>query len=315
MSATTRLDRSIAVIRGFNRFYTQRIGVLSEGLLDSPYPLTEVRVLYEIANREEVLATELVAALGLDPGYLSRILRRFAQRGWLNKKHSESDARKAYLSLTAKGRRMFAGLDRRSRSQLRALLAPLSPSDQQRLLGSLEQAQTLLQESKEPRTREIVLRTHRPGDIGWIIHRHGVIYAQEYGWDATFEGLVAEIAGEFIRKFDPARERCWIAEHEGTPVGCVMLVTDSELVARLRLLLVEPAARGMGVGRALVSACIGFAADCGYRSVTLWTQSTLKAARSIYESAGFRLVTSEPHHSFGVDLVGETWELSLPPAA
>lgn len=311
MKASAELDRSVSVIRGFNRFYTQRIGVLNDGLLDSPYPLTEVRVLYELANRARVLATDLVTDLGVDPGYLSRILGRFSQRGWLKKERSASDARKAHLSLTAKGRRTFASLDGRSRDQMRALLAPMNPPDQQRLLASLEQVQTLLQESKQARTHEIVLRTHRPGDVGWIVHRHGLLYAREYGWNEQFEGLVAQIAAEFIRRFDPACERCWIAEHGGVPVGCVMLVKDSEQVARLRLLLVEPTARGMGVGRALVNACVGFAVDCGYKSLTLWTQSTLTAARRIYESAGFRLVKSEPHHSFGVDLIGETWELTL----
>jgi DNA-binding MarR family transcriptional regulator/N-acetylglutamate synthase-like GNAT family acetyltransferase len=311
MKPPAEIERGIAVIRGFNRFYTQRIGVLHEGLLDTPYPLTEMRVLYEIANRDGVMATELVAALGVDPGYLSRILSRFSHRGWLKKERPASDARKVRLSLTAKGRRVFAGVDHRSRDQVQMLLAPLSAPDRQRLLTGLEQVQALLQPPREPRRAAVALRTHRSGDMGWIVQRHGVLYTQEYGWNDQFEGLVAEIVGQFLGKFDAARERCWIAELDGHPVGCVMLVRDSDDLARLRLLLVEPAARGLGVGRALVDACVSFARECGYSKMTLWTQSMLTAARRIYESSGFRLVSSKPHHSFGADLVGENWELDL----
>lgn len=303
-------QQRISTVREFNRFYTQRIGVLREGWLDAEYPLTEVRVLYEIANRENALANDLVRDLGLDAGYLSRILARFQQRGWIKRERSTADARKSHLRLTAKGRKVFASLDSRAREEIGALLAPLPVEQQERLQSHLQNAQTLLSAAPQTSTA-VTLREHRPGDIGWIIQRHGVLYAQHYGWTIEFEGLVAGICAKFIENFDAARERCWIAENHGVPVGCIMLVRHSSAVAKLRLLLVEPGQRGSGVGSMLVTECLNFARAAGYRSVTLWTQSILSAARRIYEAAGFKLVKSEPHTSFGAKLVGETWELTL----
>jgi DNA-binding MarR family transcriptional regulator/GNAT superfamily N-acetyltransferase len=300
----------ISTVREFNRFYTQKIGVLGEGLLDTGYSLTEVRVLYEIANRKAALATDLARDLGLDAGYLSRILARFQQRAWIKRERSPQDARKSHLRLTPKGRKLFTSLDRRSRDEVRGLLTPLPAQEQQRLQTHLQGVQALL--SGSPATSsQVSLREHRPGDIGWIIQRHGTLYTQQYGWTMEFEGLVAGICAKFIESFDPQRERCWIAESDGVPVGCIMLVRHSSTVAKLRLLLVEPGARGKGVGAKLVAECLNFARAAGYRTVTLWTQSLLTAARRLYETAGFRLVKSEPHTSFGAKLIGETWEVSL----
>lgn len=300
----------VETVREFNRFYTQKIGVLGGGLLGSDYSLSEVRVLYEIAHRPDTVASDLVRDLGLDPGYLSRILSAFTKRGWLKRERSRSDARKSHLKLTPKGRKMFDALDRRARDQISDLLAPLQPEQQQRLHGHLQGVQALLSHAKRE-MQDVMLRGHRPGDMGWIIQRHGALYAGEYGWNEEFEALVAEICAAFIRKLDPSCERCWIAERNGTPVGCVMLVRHSRTVAKLRLLLVEPSERGTGLGRRLVAECIEYARRAGYQTMTLWTQSILTAARRIYEAAGFRLVKSEPHTSFGAKLVSETWELSL----
>ena len=311
MSGTGRAaNRHVDAVRAFNRFYTRKIGVLGRGLLDSPYSLTEVRALYEIANRRDALASDLVRELGVDAGYLSRILAAFQQRGWLKRERSPSDARKSHLELTGKGRKVFSDLDRRARNQIGELLAPLPPEHQQRLQHHLQSAQALLGDA--PRSdADVVLREQRPGDIGWITQRHGALYASEYGWNEEFEALVAEIGAKFLRNFDPARERCWIAERGGAPVGCVMLVRRSRTVAQLRLLLVEPSERGSGIGGRLVAQCVEFARQAGYRTVTLWTQSILSAARRLYEAAGFRLVESKPHTSFGAELVSETWKLSL----
>jgi DNA-binding MarR family transcriptional regulator/N-acetylglutamate synthase-like GNAT family acetyltransferase len=303
-------QQRISTVREFNRFYTQRIGVLREGLLDTEYSLTEVRVLYEIANRENALANDLVRELGLDAGYLSRILARFQQRGWIKRERSATDARKSHLRPTAKGRKVFASLDRRARDEISGLLAPLPVEQQERLQGHLQNVQTLLSATPQA-SATASLREHRPGDIGWIIQRHGVLYAQQYGWTIEFEGLVAGICAKFVANFDAARERCWIAQKNGVPVGCIMLVRHSSTVAKLRLLLVEPTERGSGVGTMLVAECLNFARAAGYRNVTLWTQSILSAARRLYEAAGFKRVKSEPHTSFGAKLVGETWELSL----
>lgn len=303
-------SQHISTVRQFNRFYTQKIGVLGEGLLDTGYSLTEVRVLYEIANGKDTLANDLVRDLGLDAGYLSRILARFQQRAWIKRERSAEDARKSYLRLTPKGRKLFASLDRRSRDEIRGLLTPLPAEHRRRLQTHLQSIQSLLSGSP-PTSSEVSLREHRPGDIGWIIQRHGALYAQQYGWTMEFEGLVAGICAKFIEKFDAQRERCWIAQSAGVPVGCIMLVRHSSTVAKLRLLLVEPSARGRGVGAKLVTECLNFARAAGYRTVTLWTQSLLTAARHLYETAGFRLVKSEPHTSFGAKLIGETWEVSL----
>jgi DNA-binding MarR family transcriptional regulator/N-acetylglutamate synthase-like GNAT family acetyltransferase len=302
--------RRIDTVRAFNRFYTQRIGVLGDGLLDSDYSLTEVRVLYEIAHREDALAIDLVRDLGLDAGYLSRILARFQTRGWLTRQRSQDDARKSLLRLTARGRKEFASLDSRAREEIGRLLAPLPVEQQAKLQGHLEHVQALLSASQQP-DAEITLREHRPGDMGWIIHKHGLLYAQEYGWNAEFEVLVAEICAKFLRSFDPGGERCWIAERDGAPVGCIMLVRRSRTVAKLRLLLVDPSQRGRGVGEKLVDECLRFAREAGYRKVVLWTQSILTGARRIYEAKGFQLVASQAHESFGAKLVAETWELAF----
>ena len=301
---------SIAAVRRFNRFYTRQIGVLRQGLLDSPFSLAEARVLYEVAHRQQPTATELGQDLQLDAGYLSRMLRSFEQRGLLRKEASSRDARQSLLSLTAEGRKAQSALETGSNAEVGAMLGVLATDEQSHLLRAMQSIESLLgprQVSREP----YLLRTHRPGDMGWIVHRHGVLYAQEYGWDETFEALVAEIAAKFIREFDARRECCWVAERDGEILGCVFLVKQSASVAQLRLLLVEPTARGLGIGRRLVDECIRFARQAGYNSITLWTNDILSAARHIYEAAGFRLVGEEKHRSFGHDLVGQTWELRL----
>jgi DNA-binding MarR family transcriptional regulator/GNAT superfamily N-acetyltransferase len=311
MNTRTKVPlQRIETIRAFNRFYTQRIGVLGGGMLDSRYTLTEVRVLYEIAHREQPLAMDLVRDLGLDPGYLSRILRTFENRGWLRRTRSSADARKSFLALTPKGKTALSSLEQRSRNEIDKLLHPLPASEQVKLQGHLQNVQALLASTSVSQP-DFVLREHRAGDMGWIIQQHGVLYAQEYGWNSKFEALVAEICATFLRDFDPARERCWIAERDGVPVGCVMLVRHSGTVAKLRLLLVEPSQRGLGLGQRLVSECIRFAREADYRTMTLWTQSILTSARRIYEEYGFKLIASEPHETFGTKLTGETWELSL----
>ena len=306
----TDIDERVDTVRRFNRFYTKQIGVLHEGLLRSPFSLTEVRVLYELAHREKPTAAELGKELGLDPGYLSRILRGFEKRGLVGKVPSKADGRQSHLTLTARGREVFAPLNARSHDEVSAMLSKLSAVEQHRLIEAMRTIEKLLGARPEPKV-PYLLRPPQPGDMGWIIHRHGVLYAQEYGWDETFEALVAKIAAKFVQKLDPKRERCWIAERDGEIVGSVFLVKKSKTVAKLRLMYVEPKARGLGIGSRLVSECVRFARQMGYRKVVLWTNSVLVAARHIYEKAGFRLVHKEPHHSFGHDLIGETWELKL----
>jgi DNA-binding MarR family transcriptional regulator/GNAT superfamily N-acetyltransferase len=303
------LEARIGAVRRFNRFYTQKIGVLGEGLLGSPFSLSEARVLYELAHRERPTAAELSRDLGLDPGYLSRILRGFEKRGFLGRTRSKADGRQAHLSLTSRGRAAFAPLDARSRDEIGAILAALSGAEQQRLVEAMHTVERLLgaPADKAP----YLLRPHQPGDMGWIVQRHAVLYAQEYGWNEQFEPLVARIAARFIERYDGRKERCWIAEKDGQIVGSVVLVKRSATVAQLRLLIVDPAARGLGIGARLVDECVRFARQAGYRKITLWTNSVLLAARRIYEAAGFRLVHRERHRSFGHDLVGETWDLSL----
>jgi DNA-binding MarR family transcriptional regulator/N-acetylglutamate synthase-like GNAT family acetyltransferase len=304
------LEARVAAVRQFNRFYTQKIGVLNEGLLRSPFSLTEARVLYELAHRRRPTAAALCRDLGLDPGYLSRILRSFAKAGLVERTRSGDDRRQRLLTLTAKGRAAFAPLDKRSRREIGDLLKGLSADGQRRLVGAMHTVEGLLgaRPDGNPAYR---LRAHQPGDMGWVVHRHGALYAQEYGWDDRFEALVADIVARFIRNFDPKTERCWIAERDGDIVGSVFLVRKSTTVAKLRLLLVEPTARGLGIGARMVDECIAFARAAGYRKIALWTNGNLHAARRLYERAGFRKVHSEPHHSFGHDLVGETWELRL----
>jgi len=315
-------ERRISDVRRFNRFYTQRIGVLQEGLLDSAYSLAEVRVLYELAHWHDETdreatplspsATRLAARLGLDGGYLSRLLRGFEEQRLIVRKPSPDDGREYIVSLTSRGRKAFAPLELRSRRQIAAMLAPLSVLERSRLAAAMTSIEQLLgPRPGKPGTTAFTLRSLRPGDIGWVTHRHGVLYAEEYGYDERFEALVAEIAGHFVQAFDIERERCWIAERGGEILGCVFLVSKSPTVAKLRLLLVEPGARGLGLGARLVDECIAFARQAGYRKMVLWTQSELLAARRIYQQRGFRRVALEPHHSFGRDLVGETWELRL----
>jgi DNA-binding MarR family transcriptional regulator/N-acetylglutamate synthase-like GNAT family acetyltransferase len=305
------VDQRVETVRRFNRFYTQQIGVLHEGLLESPFSLTEVRVLYELANRQQPTATDLSKDLGLDAGYLSRILRSFEERGLLKRTQSEADGRQSLLMLTALGRKTFAPLNARSHENVAAMLERLSSNEQSSLIEAMHTIERLLSVAPENQPLSYILRPHYPGDMGWIVHRHGVLYSQEYGWDERFEALVAQVAASFVENFDPKRERCWIAERDGEIVGSVMLVKKSKTVAKLRLLLVEPKARGLGIGKRLVEECVRFARQAGYRKITLWTQSVLGAARHIYKEVGFELVHEEPHHSFGHDLMAETWELKL----
>jgi DNA-binding MarR family transcriptional regulator/N-acetylglutamate synthase-like GNAT family acetyltransferase len=308
--AGTRTDRHVAAVRRFSRFWTRRIGALEEGYLESPFSLTEVRVLYELAHAEETSASQLREELGLNAGYLSRILRGFEERGLLDKKPSQTDGRISLLSLTARGKEAFAPLDARSQGDVGSMLAALSDAEAERLVEAMRTIEGLLGDRPEPKVHYL-LRPHQPGDMGWVVHRHGVLYAREYGWDERFEALVARIVTDFVDGYDPARERCWIAERNGAFAGSVLLVKESQSVAKLRLLLVEPEARGLGIGARLVEECIRFARGHGYEKLTLWTNDVLHAARHIYERAGFRLVHEEPHHSFGRDLVGQNWELSL----
>jgi DNA-binding MarR family transcriptional regulator/GNAT superfamily N-acetyltransferase len=312
----------IDAVRRFNRFYTRRIGVLGEGVLDSPFNLTECRVLWELAHvpaGQAVTATDLARALDLDPGYLSRLLGGMKQRGLIKSTRAKDDARHLHLALTAAGRRAFAPLDARSQADVGALLAGLDDTGQQELLDALARVQQLLDPPRGAAPAPYLLRPHRSGDMGWLISRHGALYAQEYQWDMHFEALVARIAADFIDRFDARKEACWIAEREGRNVGGVCLVQAREEdtaeavegVAQLRLLLVEPAVRGMGIGARLVDECTRFAREAGYRRIRLWTNSMLLAARTLYRRAGYQLVASEAHHSFGHDLIGETWELVL----
>ena len=307
--ADVQLD-GVEAVRRFNRFYTRQIGVLQEGLLNSPFSLTEARVVWELAQTDGASATELGEKLGLDAGYLSRILRRFQEQGLIDRTPSPTDGRQSRISLTERGRDEFAKLNDDSRAQVGAMLARLTPEDRQRLVGSMETVERILGDAPEPRVPYLI-RPPAPGDMGWVVHRHGVLYAREYGWDETFEALVAEIVAKFVQGFDPRRDRCWIAEREGEIVGSIFLVKHTDEVAKLRLLLVEPSARGLGIGHRLVAECVRFARQAGYGKITLWTNSVLHAARRIYEQAGFKLVDESPHHSFGHDLVGQTWELDL----
>jgi DNA-binding MarR family transcriptional regulator/GNAT superfamily N-acetyltransferase len=309
--APGELDRRVQMVRRFNRFYTRQIGLLQEGLLKSRFSLTEVRVLYELAHREKPTAVELCKELGLDPGYLSRILRSFEKQKLIEKTSSDTDARQVLLSLTANGRRSFQPLDTRSNEEVAGMLKKLPGDSQDRLLQAMRSIERMLCPSSRP-AAAYVLRPHQPGDMGWVVHRHGVLYWQEYEYDERFEALVAEIVAEFIQHFDVRRERCWIAERDGEILGSVFLVQSSKTVAKLRLLLVEPWARGMGIGKRLVNECVLFAKRAGYKKIVLWTQSELGAARRIYGRAGFRLTGKKPHQSWGRDnLVAETWEIKL----
>lgn len=300
---------AIAAIRRFNRFYTRKIGVLEQHLLESPFTLTEARVLFELAQRDDLTARDIGTKLGLDPGYLSRIVHAFTEKNLITRKPVPSDRRQFRLSLTAKGRLAFGRLNQESQSDVADMLKALPADDGQRLVEAMTTIERLL-DDEAPRPAP-VLRAHRPGDMGWIIQQHGALYAREYGWNISFEALCAEIAAQFLKTFDPARERCWIAEIDSRQVGSVFLVKHTDDIAKIRLLLIDPAGRGIGLGKTLVDECIAFARACGYRKITLWTQSILLAARGIYQRAGFVRVATEPHHSFGQDLIGETWEIDL----
>src|SRR5690349_709326 len=304
------LEQRVEAVRRFNRFYTRKIGVLREGAYRSPYSLTQVRALYELAHRDGPTATELGRELGLDAGYLSRILRGFERRGIVVKTRSPADGRQSHLALTPHGRKAFAPLDARSHDEIAAILAGLSGGDQGRVVGAMGTVQQLL-DDRDARPTPYVVRGPQPGDLGWVVHRHSALYAREYGYDEEFEALVAEIVARFVQRYDARRERCWIAERDGDVIGCVFLVKKSRTVAQLRLLLVEPAARGVGLGTRLVDECVRFARQVGYRKLVLWTQSELDAARRLYVAAGFHRTRTERHHSFGKSLVAEIWELRL----
>jgi DNA-binding MarR family transcriptional regulator/GNAT superfamily N-acetyltransferase len=303
-------DDQIAAVRAFNRFYTRKLGVLDQHLLQSPFSLSEARVLYELANRPDPAAKAIGIELGLDPGYLSRIMQNFDDRGLITRRPAAADRRQYQITLTARGRQVFAKLDRNSHDEVAAMLAALPGGDRLRLVKAMTAIVRLLGASGA-RPAPAILRGHRAGDMGWVVQSHGALYASEYGFDSSFEALVAEIAAKFLVSFDASRERCWIADIDGAPVGSVFLVRQSDDVAKLRLLLVDPAGRGQGLGRLLVGECIAFARACGYRKITLWTQSILVAARRIYQEAGFVPVASEPHRGFGQGLTGETWEREL----
>ena len=308
--ATSDTHRRVEAVRRFNRFDSKQIGLLHEKLLRSPFSLTEARVIYELAHHEKTTATELGSELGLDAGYLSRILRDFKKRGLIDKRPSETDGRQSVLWLTKEGQDAFAMLNAPSHNEIEAMLNQQPTEDQNRLVEAMRTIEWLLGAQPEQKV-PYILRPHWPGDMGWVVHRHGVLYAEEYGWDEQFEALVASIVGEFIQRYNPKRERCWMAEMNGEIVGSVFLVKKSDTVAKLRLLLVEPKARGLGIGTRLVDECVRFARQVGYCKIALWTNSVLLAARHIYEKAGFCLVQEEPHHSFGHDLIGETWELEV----
>jgi DNA-binding MarR family transcriptional regulator/GNAT superfamily N-acetyltransferase len=311
------LEERGAALREFSRFYTRRIGVLHEGLVKTEFSLAESRLLWELAHAGDTTATELARTLDLDTGYLSRLLRGFKERGLIKTSRSTADARQVRLSLSASGKRAFAPLNRRSQDEALGLLAPLSDAQQQDLLAAMGRIEELL--GARAKASTFMLRSHRAGDIGWVVSRHGALYAQEFGWDMRFEALVAHIAARFIEQFDAQREACWVAERDGQNIGCVFLVQSRDEhtqvvepgTAQLRMLLVEPSARGLGLGVALVNECERFSRQAGYKRIRLWTNSLLLAARGIYVKAGYTLRASEAHHSFGHDLVGETWEMNL----
>jgi DNA-binding MarR family transcriptional regulator/GNAT superfamily N-acetyltransferase len=310
------LPSFISSFRRFNRFYTRLIGTLDEGYHHTPFSLAEIRVLYELATRPHSSATDIASSLTLDPGYLSRILRKLESAKLLKRQVNKEDNRSAELKLTAKGQAIFRKVNTRSETQARGIIAPLPPAEQTQLIDSMSAIEKILDPasaSTSQKPQAIIIRNHRPGDMGWVVELEGRAYTEEYGWDSTFEALVARIVADFLDHFDPKRERCWIAEQNGRRVGHIFLVKhpDDPTVAKLRLLLVDKSARGLGLGQILVNECISFARSCGYRKITLWTQSILLAAHRLYVHAGFKLVKEEKHHSFGAELVAETWDLDL----
>ena len=308
---------AIDIIRSFNRRYTRQLGLLDNGLLGSEFTLTEARVLYELANCEDCTATQIAGELGLDLGYMSRLIKKFGRRRYIKRKRSPVDARQSRLRLTERGRAVFDPLDRAARHQIAEMLAPMTPEERSLLLSAMQSVHRLLEAGSEESQREqsrrepYVIRPLKVGDIGWITHRQGILYSQEYGWDATYEALVAEILAGFVKNFDSTSERGWVAERDGRIIGSVFLVRASAELAKLRLLYVEPTARGLGLGKRMVQECIDFARMKGYKTLTLWTNDVLVSARRIYQAAGFQLVKEERHHSFGKDLVGQTWDLAL----
>ncbi len=299
--STESLSERTEIVRRFNRFYTRQIGVLHEHLLDSAFSLTEVRILYELAHREQLTSADLCRELGLNAGYLSRVIAGFEKQGLIAKMRSPTDARAAQLQLTEQGRRTLAPLVDASRREVAAMLERLPPTAQQELVAAMGQIQGLLGET----STSYILRNPQPGDMGWIIHRQALLYAQEYGWNNEYEALVADILARFVREFDPARERCWIAVKDGKVIGSVFIVRQDDKTAKLRLLYVDPCARGLGIGSRLVDECLRFSRQVGYTKMVLWTNSILTGARRIYDKAGFQLVEEEAHHSFGKDLVGQ----------
>jgi DNA-binding MarR family transcriptional regulator/N-acetylglutamate synthase-like GNAT family acetyltransferase len=301
----------VAAVRRFNRFYTRQIGVLRRNYLDSPYSLGEMRVLYELAHGGARTASEIGRALDVDAGYLSRVLRNFEKRGLIARRPSEKDARQSHLTLTARGRKVYAPFEKRSQENVGRMIGRLGADEQTRLVAAMTTIESLLGEAPGAGKSQPILRPPRHGDFGWIVARHAELYAQEYGWGDPFEGLCAQIVADFVNKLDAKREHCWIAELDGENVGCVMLAKDSNDVARIRLLLVDPKARGLGLGARLIDECINFTRVAGYRKVTLWTHSVLTAARHIYEKAGFTLTSSEKRHSWGKDVVAEFWDLEI----
>ena len=308
--AESGIHQQVNVIRAFNRFYTRKIGVL-DGMASRPFSLAEARVLFELANRRQPTATDIRKELGLDAGYMSRMLRDFERRKFVTRERSKTDERQRFLSLTSKGRSAFAPLDARSNRDVAAMLEDLSPTERKRLVDSVQTVRRLLVGDIAEEKTSYLLRLHQPGDMGWIVHRQAILYAEEYGWDGTYEALAAEIVAQFIKNYDPKRERAWVAEKDGERVGAVFVAKGSDQIVKLRLLHVEPQARGLGIGKRLVGECIRFARQAGYQKMTLWTQSILHAARHIYKKAGFQVVHEEKHHSFGKDLTAETWELNL----
>ena len=304
------VDKQVSAIRAFNRFYTRKIGVV-DGMASSPFSLAEARVLYELAHREKLTATDIRKKIGLDAGYMSRILRDFERQKLVTREQSKTDERQRFLSLTAKGRRVFAPLDERSNRDVAAMLEAVPARERNQLVEAVDTVRRLLGDKTELTRTPYLLRMHQPGDMGWIVYRQAILYSEEYGWDGTYEALAAEIVASFIKNYDPKWERAWIAEKDGERVGAVFVAKASDEIAKLRLLHVEPEVRGLGIGKRLVEECVRFARQAGYQKMTLWTQSNLHAARHIYRTAGFQVVSEEKHHSFGKDLTAETWELNL----
>jgi DNA-binding MarR family transcriptional regulator/GNAT superfamily N-acetyltransferase len=312
MAAIRQRDQRIDAVRGFNRLYTRQIGVLRKTFLDSPYSLGEARVLYEIASHDAPTASDVGRALDLDAGYLSRLLRNFEKRGLIKRKVSARDARQSHLALSPRGHAAYQSLDQRSQRDMETMLGKLEPAEQARLIAAMQTIETLLGgETPAAPKAKYILRAPRPGDFGWIVKRNAEIYAKEYGWHEPFEGVCAQIVADFVNKFDADKERCWIAEMDGENVGCIFVARDSDTVARIRLLIVEPKARGLGLGAKLVDECIRFARRSGYKKMTLWTHSVLTAARHIYEKAGFKLMRTEQHSDWGPPVFSEHWDLEL----